>query len=143
MKGMAMLKRFLATVCLVAVAGCVGGLDGLGDSPQTTVADTPRTTPPPKATTTSRPADPHFSEECKVLDRTIMDGERWDVSCRVEFDWPSDEDGVYFEVRFFDGDDFQVDFINEIVNLRAGRNKVHLTGWTVSGWSTYRVFSRS
>lgn len=65
------------------------------------------------------------------------------MSCRVEFDWPIDEDGVYFEVRFYDRDDFQTDFINEIANLKAGRNKVHVTGFTEPGWTRYEFFVRS
>ncbi len=67
----------------------------------------------------------------------------WKVSCKVEFDWPIDEPNVYFEVRFYDRDGFQTDYINEIANLKAGRNLVHITGYTEPGWDEYDFFVRS
>ncbi len=134
-----MKQTTLIVAWLILLAACgLNGASPLSDNP------TPQTAPATTraAPATTRAADPHYVEKCKVLDRNIMNGERWDVSCVVEFDWPTAEENVYFEVRFFDGDDFQVDFINEIVNLKAGRNKVHLTGWTKSGWTSYAVFTR-
>ncbi len=57
-------------------------------------------------------------------------GGYWEVSCRLELDWGGDEDDVYFEVRFYDEEGFQVDRINEWVNLKAGRNVATLTGYS-------------
>lgn len=74
---------------------------------------------------------------CKVLD-TLTTGSK-EVSCLLEFYYDANCVGNYFEVRFYDADGYQVDYINEIAPVRPGKNTVTVTGYS-RPFSSYEVF---
>ncbi|MDE0233253.1 MAG: hypothetical protein OXI56_06975 [bacterium] len=131
-----MTRTITIALLLLLVAGCTA-LEELSADLSNVETDFPTTT---RGTTSTTSAPDFFEERCKVIDDDFA-GDHWEVSCRLELDWGGTEDGVYFEVRFYDEEGFQVDRINERVNLKPGRNVVTLTGYS-KPFISFKTFTR-